>query len=144
MGPQDRRKGPRRDEEVRATRKRRVLNSQWTPYGLMLVLLVGALWRFDGLLSDIRGEGIERRDQTCLLFERAHQVDVDRLRRTYSYLVTLDRMDLDDPLNRAVQAQLPQVEADARGSRAPSYCDAQGVGLPEPNPEIPVRPAGLR
>lgn len=116
-----------------------MLDSQWTPYALMLTLVVFALWRFDGILNDIRDEGTERRDQTCLLFERQHAAAVLRLGSTYEFLKSGKVAEL----REAVLASLPQVEADARESIAPEYCDADGVGLPEPNPTIPPRPKTL-
>jgi hypothetical protein len=39
-----------------------------------------------------------------------------------------------------VVAQLPQTVANANNSEAPPYCDQPGVGLPEPNPQLPNPP----
>jgi hypothetical protein len=86
-------------------------------------------------------EADERKNETCVLFERQERAAIDQLRRTYDYL-RHPSPQLGD-LNRLVVAQLPQVEADARASRAPSYCDPSGVGLPGRRPGIPARPKHL-
>jgi hypothetical protein len=88
-------------------------------------------------------EGIERRDQSCTLFERQHLAEVNQLRDTYTYLVNLPRNRWDDPLNKFILSALPEVEQTASIDSAPEYCDEPNVGLPEPDPKIPARPAEL-
>lgn len=88
-------------------------------------------------------EGVERRDQSCRLFEGQHLADVRRLRRTYRYLLSLSATEREMALNQFVLRSLPQTEREARLDRAPDYCDEPGVGRSEPDPVIPHRPAQL-
>jgi hypothetical protein len=94
-------------------------------------------------VRNLKREGAERRDQTCLLFEGQHLTEVKQLERTYEYLSGLSQAQLSEPLNRAVMLGLSAQEEEAK-DRAPAYCDVKGVGLPEPDPVIPKRPEGLR
>lgn len=110
------------------------------------VVVVSVVLGFYGVarvLSQVSKEGHQRRDQTCLLFESQHLKDVRQLAATYRYLEGLSPRERTQGINPTVIAMLPQTEADARASAAPVYCDAPGVGLPEPNPRIPARPPGL-
>jgi hypothetical protein len=84
-----------------------------------------------------------RRDQACAISEAKQRRDIDSLRRTYDYLLTLSPTEKRDPINRAVLAGLPRTEADARLDDAPPYCDEPGIGEPEPDPTIPRRPIAL-
>lgn len=88
-------------------------------------------------------EGAERRDQNCLIFERSQDRAVTQLRRTYEYLADLTPKQLAEPLNTAVIAGLPAEVTDAQTSDAPPYCNAPGVGLPEPDPLLPQPPGNL-
>lgn len=106
------------------------------------LLLISAVVAWSLLAAD--AERARRADQTCLLFERDYERNVMRLANTYSYLVALGPRERDSSLNRTVLAQLPDTEGAARTSKAPAYCDAPGVGLPEPNPRLPERPPILR
>jgi hypothetical protein len=105
---------------------------------LLAITLIGGFWivRFEADVND-------RRDQTCRLFERDHLADVERLRGTYKYLNGLAPVQFEDTLNQAILRQLPDLESEARVDSAPDYCDEDGVGLPEPDPVVPKRPAGL-
>jgi outer membrane murein-binding lipoprotein Lpp len=102
-------------------------------------------------------EGRERRDQQCELFERQHLDDVKQLRGTYKYLLRLPPSELrapTNPLNEAVILQLRETERAATRDSAPDFCDEPGadaerrgaepVGLPEPDPKVPRRPAALK
>jgi hypothetical protein len=88
-------------------------------------------------------EIVERRDQTCKLFERAANEAVIRVQRTYMYLDGLSPRERRQPLNRAILAQLPENERVARTQRAPAYCHKPGVGLDTPPLPVPKRPASL-
>lgn len=93
--------------------------------------------------SKLKDEGDARKDQTCILFEHEHAKDVRQLVQTYRYLAHLTPKQRTQGINPAVIASVPQSEDDARSSAAPAYCDAPGVGEPEPGPRIPPRPPGL-
>lgn len=86
----------------------------------------------------------ERRDQSCEIAERKQRVDVKRLRDTYAYAVRIPVEERGTQLNQAILEQIPQVEMDARLDDAPSFCDEEGIGLPEPDSRVPERPASLR
>jgi hypothetical protein len=92
----------------------------------------------------LEDEGANRRDQSCELFESAHLADVEGLRRTYGYLVELTPEQAAEPINRLLIRLLPEAEREARKDRAPEYCDEPRIGLPEPDPVVPERPAALR
>lgn len=101
-------------------------------------------------IEDVRGvqqqtesEAQMRRDQSCVLFERSHLADVNQLSDTYRYLLSLSPQELRNPLNQFILASLPEVEQQAHVDTAPRYCDAPGVGLPEPDPVVPDRPKEL-
>lgn len=117
--------------------------------------------RTDQIVAQLRQETEERRHQVCLGEEREHLDDVDRLKRTYAFLSSLQPGRDGDPIVRAVLVQLPVTERDARDDLAPKFCDEPGeraeklyevtdgrrgappVGLPEPDPEVPDRPAAV-
>lgn len=90
-----------------------------------------------------QAESTDRRDQTCTLFEKAQRDAVSQLRQTYDYLVSLTPKERHEGFNPAILANLPNVERIARTTGAPEYCNEPGVGLPEPDPVVPVRPPGL-
>lgn len=100
-------------------------------------LVGGALYLFDV-------EANARRDQSCKITEGQQRAEVQSLRRTYSYLLSLSTKERRDPINRAVLAGLPTQEAQARQDNAPAFCDDPGYGEPEPDPVVPRRPAALR
>lgn len=110
---------------------------------LALVLAAASVLLSVVLFDRVSGEGQDRRDQTCVLFERQHETEVKRLAQTYRYLLGLSPEEQANPLNRAVAAQLPELEERVKTIAAPPYCDEPGVGLSEPNPEIPKRPEGI-
>ena len=110
---------------------------------LALVLSAASCLLAVVLFSLVADESRERRDQNCLTFERDHQSEVDRLATTYGYLATLPAADRGTSINRAVVAGLPALREKVRALRPPRYCNAAGVGLPEPGPSIPKRPKGL-
>lgn len=91
------------------------------------------------LAIQLEREGAERRDQMCRLFETQHAIDVERLYRTYEYLNDLPRAEWGKPLTRAIVVDLPRLEDEARRDSAPAFCDEEGVGLPEPDPDLPAR-----
>lgn len=99
-----------------------------------------------------------RVDQACEADEREHLRAVEGLRSTYLYLLNLTDAELGSTFNRFIIAQVPITEQRAKTDTAPAFCDRPGVaaereyrrthgkhgsppvGLPEPDPEIPVRP----
>lgn len=97
----------------------------------------------------VEREGVERRDQACRSDESQHLAAVDRLKGTYAYLVTLPTNTSYaqlDQISKAVVRNVPQTEEEARTDQAPEFCDETlpggvAVGLPEPDPIIPKRPA---
>lgn len=84
-------------------------------------------------------ESRNRRDEACTISEREHLQDVDKLRRTYSYLDALTPIEVSQTINQFIIANLNEQEENARRDVAPSYCDEQGIGLPEPDPTLPKR-----
>ena len=135
----------------------------WVALAAFLILAAGQAWSWkmasdaidrvsDVQVAQIR-EGVERRDQICLSAEREHLNAVTRLDRTYRYLVGLTPREARTRLNEAILRQLPEIESEARTDVAPLFCDEPGeraekagappVGLPEPDPEVPQRPAGI-
>jgi hypothetical protein len=117
-----------------------VVRENWYRDIWLLAITVLVVWSIATLYAD----RTDRADQTCTLFERAHERDVNALAATYKYLVGLSDSERTSAINRTVLARLPETEQQARVTKAPSYCDDRGVGLPEPNPVIPVRPSSLR
>lgn len=109
----------------------------------------------------IEREGTRRRDQICLRDEREHLNAVNGLKLTYRYLGSLTQEQRRDPINALLLDQLPRTELEAKTDSAPPFCDQPGVkaerryrlgkpggkppiGLPEPDPKIPKRPAALK
>jgi len=93
-------------------------------------------------------ERVARSNQSCELFETDHLQDVQQLRQTYRYLISLTPEERQEPLNRFVLINLPDAEQQALVDRAPEYCDGEqpngdDIGLPEPDPKVPDRPAEL-
>lgn len=96
------------------------------------------------------GVSLDAQSQNCTLFESAHAADVKRLGDTYDYISGLTVEDYErDPINLVVvRRSLPALEVEARTDTAPAFCDGKDLlqrdlGLPEPDPAIPSRPAGL-
>ena len=94
-------------------------------------------------VRQIEAESRARRDQSCRISEETHKDDVDSLRRTYKYLLDLTPRQKQTTFNRALLANLPNVERKARQDPAPPFCDEPGIGLPEPDPVVPKRPKSL-
>jgi hypothetical protein len=121
----------------------------WDVWGRDLIVLVAiglSLWSTitgQQQLHAQKREQADRIDETCRISETKQRTDVDALRRTYEYLAGLSGKQLDEPLNKAVLANLPSTIREAQVDDAPSYCKAKGVGLPGPSPAIPVKPPGL-
>jgi hypothetical protein len=86
-------------------------------------------------------EGNHRRDEACTLFERMHAADVKKVTDTVRFIAHPPPR-LAGLVNLA-RAQLPVTFADAEASTEPGYCNEPGVGLPEPGPRVPPRPASL-
>lgn len=90
-----------------------------------------------------------RSDQACELFETDHLQDVQQLGQTYKYLASLTPEERNQSLNKFILINLPNTEQQALVDRAPEYCDGTvpgtgaDIGLPEPDPKIPDRPAEL-
>jgi hypothetical protein len=110
-----------------------------------LMLLVLVVMYFVGF-KQIHEEGKVRRDQTCVIFERKHKTDVEKLTRTYDYLQRQPDSAFRDPtsLPNEVIRSLSTTEAEARMDDAPPFCDDEGIGLPEPDPVVPPRPLKFR
>lgn len=96
--------------------------------------------RISEATQQIRREAFIRQDQSCLLFERLYIENVDRLQRTYEYVLGLSPEQRREPLNAAVIAGVPNTEQATRSSRPPSFCDSPRVGRAEPPPRVPRRP----
>ncbi len=109
-----------------------------------MVLAASAVLVAVVLFVKLEDEGAGRRSQSCELFEAGHLADVKGLRRTYGYLAGLSTEQRAEPLNRLLLRVLPETEREARIDRAPAYCDEPRIGLPEPDPVLPERPAALR
>ena len=122
---------------------------RWTRFVLVAFVLLAVA--FFLLWSDSRRQAetskreiAERVDQNCTLFETDHKSDVDRLGNTYRYLLAVRPEERGQTINQFVLNGLPDLEREARVDSAPDYCDQPKVGLPEPDPAIPRRPAALR
>lgn len=92
---------------------------------------------------NLREEGKQRRSDSCVIQEREHNNRVRQLTQTYKYLQALGPKQIQDPLNQFVIRNLPQTEQQAKERTAPLYCDEPGVGLKEPAPKVPKRPADV-
>lgn len=97
-------------------------------------------------LEQIKKEGEQRRDQICLGAERTYNSEVTTLKSTYRYLEELKPREVSSSINVAVLRGLPQTEDTVKTGAAPAFCDETNsdgspVGLPEPNPTVPKRPA---
>lgn len=116
----------------------RFLRADWyrDVWTLLLTIVVLA-----AVLS-FQHESADHRDQLCLHDERQQGYAVDRLRSTYGYLVELTAAQRREPVNQLVLRTLPGLEREAR-ERVPGFCNEDDVGLPEPDPVIPERPAGI-
>lgn len=99
--------------------------------------------RLDQAVAEIRAEGAHRRDQTCVIFERAHIDDVSQLQATYNFIGKMTAEDAQSNLNRTIILRLPDAERKAKSSTPPDYCRSSHVGLKDPFPVIPSRPPGL-
>lgn len=129
-------------EELAATRAvvsglRKQIRVQWVLYALVIIgcaLFIRALEQ----------EADDRQDGQCQIFEGQHLDDVTVLGNTYAFLLTVEPEDRNDALYKFAIRQLPTTEARAYRDRAPQYCDEEGIGLPEPDPEIPLRPKALK
>jgi hypothetical protein len=151
--PGDRHRGAGHVQEVSATRRLPLLAV------LAVIALVGAGSYFAANLigvdrqsskttatvSDLQQERIERTDQTCRVMESFENAQRDaltkerrRLRQTLKYIREIPPAERHTQLNQAVIRALPQVRGDvetarklATAARAPHYCNAPSVGLPE-------------
>jgi len=79
----------------------------------------------------------QRRDEQCRFFEQQESASFKRVIASYKYLDDLPRRERHTPLTRAIVRALPDTYKEASASRAPSYCDEPGIGLPEPGPRLP-------
>lgn len=101
------------------------------------------------ILADAKHERDIRSDQACELFETDHLQDVQQLGQTYKYLASLTAEERQQSLNKFILINLPNTEQQALVDRAPEYCDGTfegtgaDIGLPEPDPVVPDRPAKL-
>lgn len=92
-------------------------------------------------IAAIRHEARVRAEADCRQDETSHLADVKQLRGAYRYLLSLNE---EERRTALLLANLSAIEHKARIDVAPEYCDKPNVGLPEPDPVIPKRPAQLR
>lgn len=118
-----------------------VITRTWL-FGCTVFLVIFGV-RLEHAVNNFQREGQERRNQTCVIFERQQITNVRLLQNTYDFLLGLTPAQRHDPLNRFIRKQLPQTEAEARLDPSPPYCDEPGAGLPEPDPKVPPRPPGI-
>lgn len=90
-------------------------------------------------IAAVKRESTARRDQNCILFERQHKANVDRLKSTYDYLNRIPKDEIGSSLTQAVLRGLKAQEAEARNAIPPNYCNEKNVGLPEPPPDVPKK-----
>jgi hypothetical protein len=121
----------------------RVARSPALVYFACFVAIGYSFWTNHNAINQIQEESKGRRDQSCHISESTHKADVEQLQRTYDYLVNLTPRQKRSAINRAVLANLPNVEHAARLDPAPPFCDEPGIGLPEPDPVLPKRPKAL-
>lgn len=95
-------------------------------------------------IRQIQSESKERINETCRINETKQSADIKQLKQLYSYLAGLSPAELRQPLNRTILASVPQSVHEAQLDDAAKYCDAPGVGLPEPDLKLPKPPKGLR
>lgn len=91
-------------------------------------------------------ESAKRRDQQCRIDETKEAADIETLRQTYLFLERQSPQQMAEKggIAQAVLLNLPKTERDARQPDAAAYCNAPGIGLPEPGPTIPRRPRDLQ
>jgi hypothetical protein len=132
--------------------------------GIACALVIGLLWHNIQSLQDVverqdridRASAMEtadRRNQICLSAEKEHLDEVTSLRRIYKFIGELSVDDIREPINKFIILNLANTEKEARSDDAPPFCDLPGqvaekrgakvVGLPEPDPEVPDRPADV-
>lgn len=98
-------------------------------------------------VTRLTSESTERRSQTCATFETQYVEEVRKVRDTYAYVAGLPQQDRTSFLNRTIVKAVPEIErnarseSDASGVKVPAFCNERGVGLPEPSPPPPSRPA---
>lgn len=120
---------------------------RWGMVGVLLAAVAVALsvWLF----VRAEGEGNERRDQTCEVFEGTHAEEVKGLKDVYQFLVDQSPEERKSTLSRFIVRELPRTEAEAKsdsdrlGQQVPTYCDKDGIGRKEPDPKVPKRPKAL-
>lgn len=120
-------------------------------YVIVVLLLVCGAYLYDNVNDTAAAneqETLERRDQSCSIFERKQREDVNQLRQTYQYILSLSPSQLKEPLNTAILTFLPETEKAAKIDDAPAFCDevtedGKDIGEPEPDPLVPERPDGI-
>lgn len=126
-------------------RERRARTRDWVIIALFAVILAIAAVAAMAALVALRAASqnaktikrieevrADSRDQSCTLFERTERSNVLRVRERYAYLDGLDLADRGASITKAIIQGLPDLEREATEQRAPPYCNAPGVGLPEP------------
>lgn len=110
-----------------------------------LLTAAGTTWLWFNIISESK----ERRNQTCRVFESAHKQEIDDLNGTYRYLAGAPPPERGTTLYTLILSNLKKLESEAKddedevGVVVPAYCDEPGIGLPEPDPVVPKRPAGI-
>ena len=117
--------------------------------------------RLEKTIAQSEANRREARHQICLRDEREHLEAVEGLADLYRYIGQLKPAELRDTINQFIIMDLPQTEREAATDQAPKFCDEPGftqeaiyrntngrlgsppVGRPEPDPEIPDRPASV-
>lgn len=118
---------------------------RWLATVGVAVLALIASGHANQALDQLKSEGKTRRDQACLVNEKKQREKVRQLSETYRFLLAQKAAGEDSSvLYRFIVAALPQQEKNALLDEAAPFCDEPGIGLPEPDPRIPKRPAALK
>jgi hypothetical protein len=137
----------------------RTLDAMFQKSGLIICLVIAtfsvviagyAVWTSSQTVHKLDQEAEIRRSQTCETFEGAYSEQIRRLENTYVFLLLPGIRQRSPDLFDFALRELPTLEQGAKsdddpfGPRVPAYCDDPNVGLPEPDPKVPRRPAGLQ
>lgn len=118
------------------------------PY-IAMIMATLALGSAIALYINSAKESKHRRSDTCRVFEGQHLQEITDLKGGYDYLASIPRSKWTQ-LEKTVYKRLPKQESDAKsdtdqlGPYVPAYCDEEDIGLPEPDPVVPKRPATLK
>lgn len=88
-------------------------------------------------IVQINNDAAARRDESCRYFEQQEELAIRQVRRTYAFLDRLPVADRRSNLTHEIVRGLPDQYRQAQADKAPVYCDAPNVGLPEPGSKLP-------